>query len=221
MIRLEEVSKQFHGGRRALDRITLDVAAGEYVAVCGPAGAGKSSLLDVLALLQPPGQGRYLLGGADYAGARDSVQDAVRRKQIGYVFQELHVLNEQSVAVNVALGLGASRPNAEQSEAMATLLERFGLAERMDDPVAHLSRSEKYVVALARAVVGRPPLLLADEPVATFDARQTSQAMQLLRTLHEQGTTIVMATNDPACAAHAPRCIQLREGRITVDARVR
>jgi putative ABC transport system ATP-binding protein len=222
MIKLRQLSKLHRTGEvetTALDRIDLDVEAGEYVAITGPSGCGKSTLLGILGLLDVPTGGDYWFDGLNVAGWNETRLTRLRRGRIGFVFQSFNLIDDLSVSENIELALEygdvpAKQHRARVDEAMA----RLGLSHRASHRPSQLSGGQQQRVAIARAVVARPALLLADEPTGNLDSAHGDEVMRILRELHAEGTTLAMVTHSPLHAAQASRTLRLLDGRILVDA---
>ena len=222
MIKLRQLSKLHHTGvveTTALDRIDLDIEAGEYVAITGPSGCGKSTLLGILGLLDVPSSGDYWFDGQNVAGWNETRLTRLRRGRIGFVFQSFNLIDDLSVAENIELALeyGDVPPRqhrARVDEAMA----RLGIAHRASHRPSQLSGGQQQRVAIARAVVSRPALLLADEPTGNLDSAHGDEVMRILRELNAEGTTLAMVTHSPLHAAQASRTLRLLDGRILIDA---
>jgi putative ABC transport system ATP-binding protein len=222
MLRLSGVSKIHTAGEvrtTALDRIDLEIAAGEYVAITGPSGCGKSTLLSVLGLLDVPTSGEYWFEGRNVAGWSEAKLNALRRGKIGFIFQSFNLIEELSVFENVELALEyTGTPAAERRRRVREMLERLDVAHRAGHRPSQLSGGQQQRVAIARALVAGPALLLADEPTGNLDTAHGNDVMRLLRTINAEGTTVVMVTHSPAHAAQASRTLRLLDGRIVVDA---
>jgi putative ABC transport system ATP-binding protein len=222
MIRLSGVSKIHTAGEvrtTALDRIDLEIAAGEYVAITGPSGCGKSTLLSVLGLLDVPTSGEYWFEGRNVAGWSEAKLNALRRGKIGFIFQSFNLIEELTVFENVELALEyTGTPAAERRRRVRDMLERLGVAHRAGHRPSQLSGGQQQRVAIARALVAGPAMLLADEPTGNLDTAHGDDVMRLLRTINAEGTTVVMVTHSPAHAAQASRTLRLLDGRIVVDA---
>jgi putative ABC transport system ATP-binding protein len=222
MLRLSGVSRIHTTGAvrtTALDRIDLEIAAGEYVAIMGPSGCGKSTLLSVLGLLDVPTSGEYWFEGRNVAGWSEAKLNALRRGKIGFIFQSFNLIEELSVFENVELALEyTGTPAAERRRRVRDMLERLDVAHRAAHRPSQLSGGQQQRVAIARALVAGPALLLADEPTGNLDTAHGNDVMRLLRTINAEGTTVVMVTHSPAHAAQASRTLRLLDGRIVVDA---
>ena len=222
MLKLTGVSKIHIAGEvqtTALDRIDLDIAAGEYVAITGPSGCGKSTLLSVLGLLDVPTEGQYWFEGQNVAGWSERKLNELRRGRVGFIFQSFNLIEELSVYENVELALEyTGTPAAERRRRVTAMLERLGVAHRAQHRPSQLSGGQQQRVAIARALVARPAMLLADEPTGNLDTAHGDEVMRLLRAINAEGTTVVMVTHSPAHAAQASRTLHLLDGRIVVDA---
>ena len=222
MLKLRGVSKIHQAGEvqtRALDRVDLDIAAGEYVAITGPSGCGKSTLLSVLGLLDVPNEGEYFFEGQNVAGWSEARLNALRRGRVGFIFQSFNLIEELSVYENVELALEYTGTAAgERRRRVEAMLERLGVAHRARHRPSQLSGGQQQRVAIARALVAEPAMLLADEPTGNLDTAHGDEVMRLLRNINAEGTTVVMVTHSPAHAAQASRTLHLVDGRVVVDA---
>ena len=224
VIRLEGVTKTFKGDADedtyALRDVTLTIDRGEYVSISGPSGCGKSTLLSVLALLDTPNTGRYWLNGKAVDRMTPAERARARSLDIGLIFQSFNLIGDMTVYENVEYPLtlrGASA--AERKATVEAALERVGLTARAKQRPGSLSGGHQQLVAVARAIAGRPAILLADEPTGNLDSKAGESLMQLLGELHADGATLCVATHDPRWIAQAPRHLYLFDGRV-VDAPV-
>ena len=216
LARLEGIRKVHRRGRsevRALDGVDLEIRRGEWLAVTGPSGSGKSTLLQVLGLLDRPTAGRYLLDGKDTAALDDAAASRLRGRTIGFVFQDFHLLPEETALRNVMLPL-LYAGTAGAGEKATAALASVGLRDRIDHRPAELSGGEQQRVAVARALVKDPLLVLADEPTGNLDSATGARVLDLLAALHGKGITLVVVTHEPSVAARALRRIEVRDGRI-------
>ena len=220
-IQARDLVRSFEDGRvRALDGVTFEVQRGETVAVMGPSGSGKTTLLNLLGALDRPSAGRLSIAGVEIAPGGDL--DRLRAREIGFVFQLHNLIPTLTAIENVELpmmGLRVRRP--ERRRRATELLERVGLAERIDFSVKKLSGGERQRVAVARSLANRPQILLGDEPTGSLDSKTGGEVIDLLLELRrERGLTIVLVTHDAGVAARMDRIIELRDGRVTRDTKV-
>lgn len=223
LICLRSVSKVFAGDElesHALSGVQLDVYPGEYLAISGPSGAGKTTLLSILGLLDTPTRGDYLLSGRSMNELSSRERARLRNREIGFVFQSFNLIADLSVAENVELplryrGLSLAEARRRASEA----LERVGMGHRARHSPSQLSGGQQQRVAVARAVAGRPRLLLADEPTGNLDSANSDAVMSILEDLHADGATICMVTHEPRHARRAERVVELFDGRIVGESR--
>ncbi|MCE9637301.1 MAG: ABC transporter ATP-binding protein [Planctomycetes bacterium] len=207
----------------ALQGVSLDVAAGEFVAVMGSSGSGKSTLMAILGGLDRPTAGTYELDGADVAGLSRDALARLRNAKIGFVFQSFNLLARTTALENVELPLMYARgvSGSERRKRARESLERVGLASREGHRPNQLSGGQQQRVAIARALVNRPSLVLADEPTGNLDSRVTAEIMALFQELNDAGITIVFVTHEPDVAQYAKRKVVMRDGRIVTDEPVR
>ena len=221
MIRLTGITKHYRMGEeevRALDGVDLHIARNEYVALIGPSGSGKSTLMNLIGCLDTPTTGRYVLNGRDTSDMDDVELAQVRNQEIGFVFQSFHLLPRLTVLDNVCQPLVyRGMPRAERQRLATEALAQVGLSNRMGHRPNQLSGGQRQRVAVARALVGKPAILLADEPTGNLDSRTSAEIMALFDALHSDGQTVVVVTHEPDIAAHCRRTIRLGDGRIVED----
>lgn len=222
-LELEAVVKEYQGSPpvRALDGVSLRIDPGEMLSVLGPSGSGKSTMLHMMGSLDRPTTGRVLVDGIDTTGLDDKALSALRGRKIGFVFQRFFLLPGTTAIDNVANGLLYSGiPPAFRRASAVEALNRVGLGHRVNHLPSELSGGELQRVAVARALIHRPAFLLADEPTGNLDSRASGAIMDLLKSLHAEGSTIVLITHDAGIAASTPRQVQLLDGRIQADSGV-
>ena len=221
LIQVDGLAKDYQMGStlvQALRNVSLEIAAGEFVAVMGPSGSGKSTFMNLLGCLDQPSRGHYRLAGREISQLSGDELAQVRNRQIGFVFQHFNLLARTSALDNVALPLLYSRiPPAERDARAKKRLAQVGLAERMDHHPAQLSGGQQQRVAIARALVCDPQLVLADEPTGALDTRTSTEIMALLQQLNRAGITIVLVTHEHDIALFASRIISFRDGVVVED----
>jgi putative ABC transport system ATP-binding protein len=199
----------------ALHDVSLQVAAGDFVAIMGPSGCGKSTLLNILGLLDTVDSGQYLFDGTDVTRLRERQRDLFRQPRVGFVFQDFNLIDELTVYQNVELPLVYARvPTAERQQRVMAVLERLQLGHRQQHRPAQLSGGQQQRAAIARAVVRNPQLLLADEPTGNLDSANGEAVMRLLTDLNEAGMTVVMVTHSELDARYAHRTVRLHDGQV-------
>ncbi len=219
MLTMREVSKVFRTDlieTHALRRLSLEVQAGEFVAVTGPSGSGKTTFLNVAGLLEPYDSGTYLLEGEDVTQLSDDQRSRLRNEKIGFIFQNFNLMPDLNVYDNVDVPLRYRRMKAaERHQRIQSALDLVGLSARAKHVPSQLSGGQQQRVAIARAIAGDPKLLLADEPTGNLDSLMARQVMDLLEQINEMGTTIIMVTHDPELARRAQRNVQVVDGQIS------
>ena len=219
MIKVQDLSKIFRTEEVetiALDKVSFEVKDGEFVAIMGPSGCGKSTLLNILGLLDNPTSGQYWLGDKEVSGLHENERTAIRKGQIGFVFQSFNLLPRLSVIENVMLPLSYTNvPRAQREMRAVHALQAVTLpVDHWDHRISELSGGQMQRVAIARALVNDPPIILADEPTGNLDSATGALVMETFHKLQERGKTIVLITHDPGIAAEADRAVTIRDGRI-------
>ena len=215
---LRGISKIYGSGDlevKALDQLNLTVREGDYLAVMGASGSGKSTAMNILGCLDRPTSGSYRLNGMAVEQLDDDALADVRNRSLGFVFQQFHLLGHASAMENVMLPMVyAGIPKDERVERAKAALSRVGLAQRLENKPNQLSGGQQQRVAIARAIINRPSLLLADEPTGALDSSTTSEVLELFDELHLQGITLVMVTHEDDVAARAQRIARFQDGRV-------
>ena len=219
VIRLEHISRVFKGDAdedtRALDDVSVDIARGEYVAVSGPSGCGKSTFLSIIGLLDTPTSGRYWLNGRPTDTLTPGERARVRNLDVGLVFQSFNLIGDMTVYENVEYPLVVRGVSAsDRAERVGAALDRVGLTARARHHPGNLSGGQQQLVAVARAITGRPAILLADEPTGNLDSKSGEALMQMFNELHAGGATVCVDTHDPRWESQVRRHIHLFDGRI-------
>ena len=221
LIQLDALNKVFYTEEvetHALPSITLDINSGEFVSIAGPSGCGKTTLLSILGLLDSPTSGKYVLDAEPVEKLSASQRAKIRNQAIGFIFQAFNLIGDLTVYENVELPLTyRGMPGAERKERVQAALERVGMAHRMTHYPSQLSGGQQQRVAVARAIVGKPLILLADEPTGNLDSKNGNAVMELLKELHAEGATICMVTHDPRYAHVADRSIHLFDGQVVSE----
>ena len=214
---LKGISKIYGSGDlevKALDQLNLTVQEGDYLAVMGASGSGKSTAMNILGCLDRPTSGTYRLNGMAVEHLDDDALADVRNRSLGFVFQQFHLLGHASAMENVMLPMiYAGVPREERIERAQSALRRVGLAKRLENKPNQLSGGQQQRVAIARAIINRPSLLLADEPTGALDSSTTAEVLELFDELHQQGITLVMVTHEDDVAARAQRIARFQDGR--------
>lgn len=218
VIELADICKYYGAGEtqvRALDGVTLSVEEGEFLAIVGRSGSGKSTLMNVLGCLDVPTEGEYRLNGQSVFSLSQRALSAIRNRYIGFIFQRFFLLPTLTALENVELPLVYAGVGRQKRRALAAeMLQKVGLADRLSHYPTQMSGGQQQRVAIARAAVGRPAVLLADEPTGNLDAASGAAVMTLLRELHKGGTTLLLITHDRAVAAAAERRLEMRAGKL-------
>ena len=202
----------------ALNCVNLEVDQGDFVAIMGPSGCGKSTLLNIIGMLDNASDGNYWFFDEDIAGYTETQRSALRKQNIGFIFQSFNLIDELSVAENIELALlYHNMPAAERKKRVTAVMDRMGIAHRANHMPGQLSGGQQQRVAVARAVVGDQPLILADEPTGNLDSVHGQEVMELLRSLNKEGTTIVMVTHSPVHADYAHRTVNLFGGHVVSE----
>ncbi len=222
LIELRDVYKIYGEGLesevRALDGVSLTIQRGEFAAIVGQSGSGKSTMMNVLGCLDIPTRGEYFLDGTDVRELTDKELSHIRNKQIGFIFQQYNLIQSLTVLENVELPLIYQGINADDRRDLAMeALERVGLAGRVKHRPTEMSGGQQQRVAIARAIATKPPIIMADEPTGALDSRTGHEVLQFLQQLNREGSTVILITHDNGIAATARRCVRLQDGRIVED----
>ncbi len=221
LIEVKNLMKIYNPGEnevRALNDVSLRIARGEFVAIIGQSGSGKSTFMNMLGCLDVPTSGSYYLNGKDVAGLSDDELSEIRNKEIGFIFQGFNLIPNLTALENVELPLiYRNVPAAKRHEMSVASLSKVGLEHRMHHKPAEMSGGQQQRVAIARALAAAPPVILADEPTGNLDSGSSKEIMQILRELHEEGRTVILITHDNKIAASAKRVIRIMDGKIVSD----
>lgn len=221
LVEVKDLYKIYNPGEnevRALDGINLTVEKGEFLAIVGQSGSGKSTFMNMIGLLDIPTSGTYLLDGVDVSSMTDDELSEIRNKQIGFIFQGFNLISNLSAIENVELPLVYRGMKKDERHKLAVeALERVGLSHRLNHLPKQMSGGQQQRVAIARAVAARPPIILADEPTGNLDSHSGVEVMKILHELHREGRTIILITHDNEIAKEAQRVIRIQDGQIIAD----
>ncbi len=221
LIELKDIYKIYSDGDseiRALDGVSLSVSKGEFTAIVGSSGSGKSTCMNIIGCLDIPTSGTYLLNGTDVSTMDEKSLAHVRNKEIGFIFQQYNLIPKLNVLENVELPLLYKGVSSRQRSEMAMLaLERVGLSDRASKYPAQLSGGQQQRVSIARALAGNPPVILADEPTGALDSKTGREVLDFLKKLNSEGTTIILITHDNSIAEEIPRVVRIHDGKIISD----
>ena len=222
LIEMKRIYKVYHPGEesevRALNGVSLSVEKGEFLAVLGTSGCGKSTMMNIMGCLDVPTAGEYLLGGTNVNELSDNQLARVRSRAIGFIFQGYNLIPALNARENVELpliyqGMGMG----QRTERAMESLERVGMADRAGHKPSEMSGGQQQRVAIARAIAARPPIIMADEPTGALDSKTGRQVLEILHSLHEEGSTVILITHDNGIAATAERIVRLSDGRVVAD----
>jgi putative ABC transport system ATP-binding protein len=223
MIKLENLSKVYRTEEiesTALNQVSFEIEKGEFVSVMGPSGCGKSTLLNILGMLDKPESGSYTFLGKEVSGLNEKGRSAIRKENIGFIFQNFNLIDELTVFENIELPLIYNKVSAaERKKRVNKLIDKIGISHRSSHFPQQLSGGQQQRVAVARALVTRPPLILADEPTGNLDSSHGNEVMELLCELNEAGTTIIMVTHSSHDASYSQRVINLLDGQVVSEKR--
>ena len=221
LIEIQDVTKIYHLGEneiRALNGVSLRIGQGEFIAIVGRSGSGKSTLMNIMGCLDAPSSGDYFLGGENVAGLSEKRLTQIRNRRIGFIFQSFNLISGQDALENVELPLlYRGIPRSERRALAEQALLEVGLGGRMRHRPAQMSGGQQQRVAIARAIAARPPIILADEPTGNLDSGSGASVMEILRSLHDSGRTVVLITHDERIARTADRVVRLQDGKVTQE----
>ena len=221
LIKVEDLCKIYNPGEnevRALDHVNLEIGQGEFVAIIGQSGSGKSTFMNMLGCLDIPTSGKYYLNGTDVSTMTDSQLSTIRNKEIGFIFQGFNLIANLTAIENVELPLIYRGIDKKTRRNLAKeALEMVGLGQRMDHKPAEMSGGQQQRVAIARAIAAKPPLILADEPTGNLDTASSKEILDILKDLHEGGRTVILITHDNGIAQQAKRVVRIMDGKIESD----
>jgi len=221
LINLIDIYKIYHMGNtevRANDGISLQIQAGEFVAIVGKSGSGKSTIMNIIGALDVPTQGQYILNGQDVSKMKGDALATVRNKMIGFIFQQYNLLSKQNLLENVELPLLYAGIGKKQRKQLAMeVLKKVGIEDKWKNYPNQLSGGQQQRGAIARALAGNPSIILADEPTGALDSKTSRELLDFLKRLNEEGNTIILITHDHSVAAEANRIVMLYDGKITFD----
>jgi len=221
LIEFKDLYKVYYMGEnvvRAVDGVSLRIQRGEFVAIVGRSGSGKSTCMNIIGCLDVPTRGQYLLDGTDVGSLNDNRLAVIRNKMLGFIFQQYNLLPRLSVLENVEVPMiYGGVPKQERIRRAREALERVGLSDKLKNVPSQLSGGEQQRVSIARALAGRPSVILADEPTGALDTKTGRDVLRLLQELHREGNTIVLITHDNSIASTAPRIIRLSDGKVVFD----
>lgn len=221
LIKVEDLCKIYNPGEnevRALDHVNLEIKTGEFVAIIGQSGSGKSTFMNMLGCLDVPTSGKYYLNGTDVSTMKDNELSVVRNREIGFIFQGFNLIANLNAIENVELPLiyrGIDRKTRHKLAIES--LKMVGLEKRMQHKPSEMSGGQQQRVAIARAIAARPPVILADEPTGNLDSRSTQEIMEVLKELHRSGRTVILITHDDEIAAQVNRVIRIKDGKVEAD----
>ncbi|WP_026376117.1 ABC transporter ATP-binding protein [Aestuariibacter salexigens] len=221
MLKLHNLSKIYQTDEVetvALNNVNIEIERGEFVSIMGPSGCGKSTLLNIIGMLDSPSEGHYYFADHDVARLKEKQLSDIRKQNIGFIFQNFNLIDELSVQDNIELALLYHDIKAsERKERVAAVMDKVGIAHRAKHMPSQLSGGQQQRVAVARAVVGDQALILADEPTGNLDSAHGQEVMEMLQSLNEEGTTIIMVTHSPSHADYAHRTINLFDGQVVTE----